>query len=199
MHASPYGRLAFLPKFLALTLLALAGGCFLNSTPGTELDEHLDSVELYLARGSLMGAEFEQFKLFGQQLYYECGEIKGGRQHPMTQNIAELSAGQLEALKLKAYALLKELRDNKPRFEEAEKSLGFAGPGQLYATVIFNNQPLHVKTALDSISTPSSEAAALLGRLAIELRRQAQELEGGRTLCGNAAFYGLGTATSLRP
>jgi len=157
-----------------------------TTPPPTEPSISIDSIELYVSRRSFSSTDFEQFKLFGDKLFVECGSVVRGHQKPAFQKLYNLDKDQNSSIHefssdaLGTYAL------NKPLLDQPGDNSGMADPGQFYLTIVNGSQKTELKTSVDFVSTPSTPIGRKLRRIA-EALRAAPRIK----ICGFQSFYGL--------
>lgn len=168
-------------KYLILGLLLSACSSGSVKPPVSNLSE----LELYMVRPSLTMVEFEQYKLFDNSLFYECGKLNGSRHVTSEENIRELTPAELTDLNdiIGRYSV--ERATSKVDYDKPGKNRGFSDPGTFTLSVKSEPQ-IQVRTAFDSINKPKSKVEFLLQKLALKIRSLA-----GKP-CGNVTFYGLG-------
>ena len=156
-----------------------------------EPNAELTCLEIYLARGALDRSEFEHYKLFGKDLYIECGEVKRGRHKVVFQTLLPVPPGQQTELDAESYRVYRVAESGGLSLAAPGKAQGFADPGHVLITVGFDGKEKDLKTSLDSLVNQEGAHASELGRFASFIRSFARRALGGAPLCGNGTFYGL--------
>ena len=178
---------------LLLSVVLLA-----SSACTTQLEDNIpsvtydfDSIGLYLARGSLTKTDFEQYKVFSKNLFFECGEIKGGENIPAQQAPALLTPTQQKKIQGTATALCEVLENSNFTFAKQDPKHGIANSGQLILDLSVNGKEYKIKTSVDSISNSKSLQEKKLRRLVEAIRGSTKTPP-----CGLKEFYGLGSSTN---
>lgn len=183
-------------KPLIRLALALGFSAFLFACSSTQLsvpeDVTLNSLEISYVRSSLIENEFEHFKLQGNLLFVECGTVQRGRYRVESQDVSSLPEESLARLRERAYPLSLALASGSPpAVDEPGSGSSFFDPGRLTITLNVSGKASEMKTSVDAISSPTSQAA-LLGKKMVEtMRAEARAHSRLKSLCGNSEFYGL--------
>jgi len=180
-------HILFQTRFFLLALGSLcAAACSLSPQAPAATEIPLQSVSLYYHRGSSTGASFEQFKLSGDRLFFECGSVSGGRHAAKEQKIITISPEQLERIKIDAWQVRRYVEDLQAKFKPPGSSGTIFDPGKLSVALQFSDGPHKLETSFDSVATGTEGKAAIVRTLAQDLRKAA-----GDNLCGRATFYGF--------
>ena len=177
------------PYFFLAALLVLPGiACSTISSPDPTQKIANYSLEIYMARASLAGAEFEQYKVLSSGVYQECGMIRRGRAVTSQQTILPV----LSEVRAEVGVILKALVE-----QLAQKPMTtLPAPGKvddmfdegkftLLATV--DGEQLSVSTTFDEVINGEDEFRQAFVRLTELLRGVPSEPP-----CKNADFYGIG-------
>lgn len=158
-----------------------------SSTSSTvDTTDPLLSFELYYSRASINGAEFEQFKLSDNSLFFECGTIRGGRYFASEQELTSVSPELLSNLNGKANAIVKLLSMSKTELPASGSSKHLADPGEFKLLLNHKTSEHSITTAFDPIAEPSSLIERRVNEFTLLVRSVAKE-----GLCGNLSFFGL--------
>lgn len=173
--------------FRALFLIPLiTSGCFSSSPPASEaLTVGKVGIEVYLSRAALDKVEFEQYRLVGNKLFYECGELKRGRSAPKEQNVSAPSETSQVVLSNLIDSTVK--LETKEQLDAPGNNSDLMDPGKAFFTLDSNGTKREFKTSLDAIEEGSTETAEQLLDIVLYLRGAAKG-----ALCGNIEFYGIG-------
>lgn len=170
---------------------ALLSGCIFGGSKPAGAPIEPESVELYLSRATLVDTDFEQYKLTGSRLFYECGKVQGGRQAPQKQNVIKLDPHELEEL----YGLATEVAAFANNYElvldEPGASRNMFDPGQFLLKLEGQTGSLPIRTSLDSVTTDSKTSTTLLKKLGAALRANVLQNIPEQSICGKRKFYDL--------
>ena len=169
-----------------ITTLFFSGCSYISPFEQEAAPEDVKSLELYLRRSSISETDFEQYKISGSRLFYECGMLRTGRTFPGTNNIVSLNEDQLSAFRTKAWEFVNYYNQNKPSLEEPGTGSGMADPGLLTLRIRIGDTTLELKTSVDSVSEKKTPLESRLNGLATLIRSLPKE-----TLCSNVDFYRL--------
>lgn len=173
-------------QIFSLALVFLCS-CGVSNQPTPEKQaEKLTSFELYLFRSNMLDAPgFEQYTLQGEDLFYECGQVRRGRHLAETQDLKKLNQNEVNSLSSSA----KELAANYSKDDKFEQPGGknhFFDHGALTLQLSVPTKEVEIKTSLDSIATPSNQREKMVQRFVESVRGVAG------SVCGNNEFFGLG-------
>jgi hypothetical protein len=166
---------------------AVVLGCSATSTPPAPVGS-VRSLELFLSRASLFGAEFEQFSLAGDKLFFECGSLERGRFIGRHQGVTELTPERLAELTSATYAVHRIVAEKSPTFADPGTNRSMFDPGQFTLKAELADGALEVKTSLDTVVNRPALPEEKLSNLARTLRGATS---GG---CATASFFGLSRA-----
>ena len=171
-----------LTSFALLALAAILGGCGSSQAPRQVADSLQSlSLSMQLSRVSLFSSDFEQYRLSGNSLYYECGYFARATFKPREQKVLVISSDALNDLAEKAQALADSLPTH-GKWDDPGKNDSVADPGQANLLIEFGRNRSELKTSLDAITNDDSAQARNLVRA---LRQSAGYP------CGNQKFFGL--------
>jgi hypothetical protein len=172
--------------FLAMVCGAL-GGCAGSNHADTEGIKPVAarSLELFVQRSSVTTSEFEQFKVVGERLFYECGTVSRGRFVPDTQQFVSFPETMVEQYQTRLSRVVALLGPDQV-FDAPGKAAHMADPGIFSLHVEIAENQHEVRTAFDSVVSPDTRVERELHALARILRAAA-----GGEICGNRHFYGL--------
>lgn len=139
------------------------------------------SLSLQLSRVSLFSSDFEQYRLSGNSLFFECGNFARSTFKPREQKVLVLNNDAQADLVEKAQAFVDSLSSH-GKWEEAGKNDSVADPGQASLLVELGRQRSELKTSLDAVANDDAPEARNLVRA---LRRSAGNP------CGSQRFFGL--------
>jgi len=177
--------LKYAPILLLLTFVGCAATQPGDSSPAQAIN--FDAVEIYLSRANLLGpAEFEQYKVFGEKLYSECGKVMRERHQAEIQNLDELPVARLESIQREANLVVHALAGSEVSFRKPGLNRNFFDPGQATLHFLVGAEKHSIETSLDSISEPFSGTEQKVKRLIESVRGAAQ------VMCGNKEFFGIG-------
>jgi hypothetical protein len=169
-----------------LSLLALSGCSALWSSAPKTPAPPVQSIELYLSRGSSQGSDFEQFKLSGDSLYKECGPIKRGRQYAAEQEVVPLPSEYRPLIDEAAAAVISALSVPNTVLAKPGASSGIFDPGEISLALKTEQTKVKVATSLDTVSDPDGPTEEKILKL-VKLVRTAA----GLPFCGTTQFYGI--------
>lgn len=173
----------------ALSALAMAiAGCTSThvASSGT-----VDSLDLYLARASLLQVDFEQYKLNGSRLYSECGQIRNGRHITLDQQFATIEPAQKDLLAQQVFNLSQRHTGRKRSLPPPGDARGFADPGQIFLQMQVNGEKTELRTSVDDISDPKTIEAGAVKALAVQIRALTASAPATGRTCGYGSFYGI--------
>ena len=183
----------FLPLKLYSALLAFGtisttfSGCFSSDTPLSDPPTTNISYELYMARASLTGTEYEQYKLLPMGMYQECGILRRGRSVVTQQDILALPQSVRGKMAALFAALSERMLSNPPEnMPTPGNNADMFDPGKFLLTGFTDGKPLSIKTSFDAVVNGSSEIEQVMARLA-ETARGVSETPP----CKNVEFFGL--------
>ena len=169
---------------LAAALILIFGllGCS-ASAPERPVADSLQrlSLSVQLSRTSLFSNEFEQYRLSGNSLFFECGNFARNNYKPREQQVLVLSSDALTELVEKSQDLIDSLPAH-AKWDEPGKNDSVADPGQASLLIELGRDRSELKTSLDAIVNDDAAAARNLVRA---LRHSAGNP------CGNQKFFGL--------
>lgn len=174
--------------FTALGTLSTAlSGCFFSDVPLSVPPAVNFSYELYIARASLTGTEYEQYKLLPMGIYQECGLIRRGRSVVGQQGILTLPQSARAEMATLISALSERMLSNPPEHMPTPgTNADMFDPGKFLLTGYADGKPLSIKTSFDAVVNGSSELEQAMARLA-ETARGVSETPP----CKNIEFFGL--------
>jgi hypothetical protein len=174
--------------FTALgTLSTTLSGCFFSESPLSNPPAVNVSYELYMARASLTGTEYEQYKLLPMGLYHECGLIRRGRSVVTQQGILTLPQSARSEMATLISGLSERVLSNPPDHMPAPgNNADMFDPGKYLLTGFVDGKPLSIKTSFDAVVNGGSEMEQVMARLA-ETARGVSETPP----CKNIEFFGL--------
>jgi hypothetical protein len=161
-------------------------GCSLGPQVPPPEEIQLESLSLYYGRSRMGGAAFEQFKITGNTMYAECGNISGGRHAAQDQKLLTLSQVEIDDLKGKAWSVQRYVAELDAKFDPPGGTSGMFDSGRLTLNLQFANGPIKVDTSFDSIVNGTEGRSAVVASLAAAVRKAA-----GDKLCGSSSFFGL--------
>lgn len=161
-------------------------GCSLGPQVPPAEEIQLETLSLYYGRSRMGGAAFEQFKLTGNTLYAECGNISGGRHAAQDQKLVTLSQAEIDELKGKAWSVQRYVAELHAKFDAPGGTSGMFDSGRLTLNLQFADGPVKVDTSFDSIVNGTEGRSAVVASLAAAIRKAA-----GDKLCGSSSFFGL--------
>lgn len=147
-----------------------------------------ESLELYMSRATLSGTKFEHFKLLGQKLFVECGDIQGGRQSTGSQEVLKLDPAVSQQIGLSASSVFEVIDKHPFKFETPGSNKNLFDPGQFTLSLETKDKQHKLESSFDSAISGDFQAERRIKKTAELLRGAAQE-----KLCGNKIFFGLGT------
>ena len=182
--------------FTALGTLSTAlSGCFFSDTSLSNPPTVNVSYELYMARASLTGTEYEQYKLLPMGIYQECGIIRRGRSVVTQQGILTLPQSARADMTMLISALSERMLSNPPEhMPEPGNNADMFDPGKFLLTGFADGKPLSIKTSFDAVVNGSSEMEQVMARLAETARGISEEPP-----CKNTEFFGLQRRTPKDP
>jgi hypothetical protein len=173
-----------------LTLTACSTLWSTQSAPeGEAATAPVESAELFLAHGSLLKNEFEQYRLSGTMLFFECGEYRRSRHDALEQDVLEISGPQLAAVSDEAARLLR-LSERGANAPSPGTGTGFSDPGRLELTLKAGSGRLAIATSINWAVDSDGGVPSALESFAAGLRGLA------KSRCGNQGFYGIGAGTA---
>jgi len=128
-------------------------------------DFPLKSLEVYLSRASLSGVDFEQYKISGETLFFECGILKRGHHQVKGELVEKLKARQRQELASKTWGLSQSLTGLKEPFEKPGQSRNMFDPGRISVLAELPNRKIEIESSLDSIASPQNRAQTATLRL----------------------------------
>jgi len=177
-------------KFSLISLILLSSGCsFLanEEKPAPSTAQLPVKLDLYISRASLRLNEFEQYKYLGTKLFWECGEIRGGRPTAKQQQLIDIPAAVQSRVNEKAQSLFdKVVAIPELNLDPPGTTGDMFDPGRAIATIQVGDRKVDVKTSFDAVQQGTKETTADLLYIAKALRSAT-----GGTPCGNPQFYGL--------
>jgi hypothetical protein len=171
--------------FIVVCLLSL-GGCSVEEGVKPAPPVQAKSLELFFQRASLSTNEFEQYKVNGEKLFFECGAVRRGRFVADKQEFVSFPPNFSERYEQRLAQVVAALDGNNNEFDSPGRARGLADPGIFLLEVQLVNGVKSVKTSFDSVVDPNSKAEEELQQLAKLLRGAA-----GGEVCGNKSFFGL--------
>lgn len=177
-----------LRPFLGTVLILFSASCSSVSAPERELEGANYSLEVYMVRASMAGADFEQYKVLPTGLYQECGMIRRGRSVTAQQNIIPLSGevrGEVGGI-LKA---LTEQLTQQPSttLPSPSDAVDMFDPGKFAFIATVDGEKINFTTTFDEIVNGEDEFRQAVVRLTELLRGVPSEPP-----CKNTDFYGMG-------
>lgn len=168
-----FGILLGLPFLLACS----------NSAPQRPVANSLMNLSLsvQLSRTSLFSNDFEQYRLSGNNLYYECGNFARENYKPREQKVLILSPDQQSELANLAQEVIGKSAEHK-NWDAPGKNDSIADPGRAILSVELGRESAEIKTSLDALVESDYAQPRELVRL---LRTSAQNP------CGSLKFFGL--------
>ena len=171
-------------------VILFSSGCFSSSaseSPSAAPSEVPVKVELYISRASLKLNEFEQYKFLGNKMFWECGEIRGGRPFARQQQLVDVGAPDQAVISEKGQSLFNQVVSAPElHLDPPGSSSDMFDPGRALATVQVSDRKVDVKTSFDALEQGNTPITADLLRITKRLRTAA-----GGAPCGNIEFYGL--------
>ncbi len=186
-------------RFLAgLALIAgvvLCGGCGMLESPATPVNETPSNYSLLISynRSTLGRTDYEQYRLVGNKLIWECGRISGGRYNPQTQSVDTVSETVSDRISELSQQLHRLVVEKGAAFDKPGSTPEFFDPGQFTLTLDPTVQtdptskPVTVRTTFDSVAVPQANREHLLNRIALAVRG----VVAARKPCGIEEFYHL--------
>ena len=175
-----------------------------NSSAASSFD--LLSLDLYIARSSLMSGDFEQFKLVGNQLFFECGQVQRATPRAAIQKLIVVDDSSASIIRERAVKLMTALSEKKEVLPAPGKLQGFSDDGQTFLTLTLGDRKEEIKTSLDCISNAdasgpynnfenSSPVKLRIRRLIVAIREAVMKSSPNTTLCNGQLFYGIQSKT----
>jgi len=177
-------------KYFAIFFLILCAACtnlFFHTNKTDETPLNFQSVNLYLGRGSIKQADFEQYSLFSDNIFFECGTYKHHKNLPQSQSIFQLSKEAQLDINQKLSTLYNVLAESNFKFKSAGSGIGMADPGVLELSFSHDEKDFKIRTSFDSIVAPQSLAEIKTKHLIKSIRGAIKA-----SPCGLNDFYGLG-------
>ena len=181
----------FVIKFIMLFVAALCGWSSMQAAEPMPPEFKINTLELYLSRASLSGADFEQYKIIDDDLFFECGVVKRGRHQAKDESFTKLSAASMADFPALVWKLAQADEELEHPFEEPGQSRDMFDPGQVLLSAELPNRKLTIKTSVDGVIDPMNRGQIALFEL-IALMRGLPETPP----CGLAQFYGLPRAAA---
>lgn len=177
-------RNAFLKRIVCSGALFFSA-CATQTPPATE-SESFEFLELYLSRGSLSTTEFEQYKISPGGIFIECGELKGGRAIPTSQEFKRYEEGTFSEIRKRAHEALTYLNTHTNSFEPPGKTSSLFDPGQFLLTISFGKEKKEVRTSVNAVSQELDVPTSMIKKLTQAVRKTVNA-----DVCGKASFYGI--------
>lgn len=186
---------AFIPKkmkYLTIILILSFAACsYLSSnensnTKSLENKNQITAINIFLAKGNLEHAEFEQFKISGSDFYYECGRHHS-KKYKATQNkLIALNSQDSEKIQLAAQEIATTITQNKISWKEPGDGESFFDNGKVEVALTIDQKIEKIETSVSSLAQPVNSSERQL----IKLIETIRGVSG--TICNNASFYGIG-------
>jgi hypothetical protein len=151
------------------------------------------SLLLSYNRSTLGRTDYEQYRLVGNKLIWECGRISGGRYSPQTQSVETVSQSVTEDVSKLSQEIQRLIVDKGAVFDKPGSTPEFFDPGQFTLALDRTDQenppskPVTVRTTFDSVAVPQANREHLLNRITLAVRG----VVAARKPCGIAEFYHL--------
>jgi|GEM_PF-6913424 len=159
-----------------------------NNTATKDLGEHaIDGVLISFNRSTLGKTEYEQYRLAGSTLIWECGRISAGRYNPQQQSIKVASPAQVAKILDLGGEVHRLVTEKGAVFQSPGTSPEFFDPGQYTLTLERDTTPVTVRTTFDSVAVPQANREHLLNKLTLAVRGIL--IEAGTLPCGKKEFY----------
>lgn len=179
-------------KITSCVLLTIAfSGCGLFSQ--TEIPRALApdspdaSFTVYLQKGGLGAAEFEQYKLLPIGVLLECGKVIKGRFNTEYQKVMSVNDDELASLRVRIAEYIQSYETlSKADIDSPGAGSGFADAGRCEVFLKSKSGSLSLETSVDWVERARSKASKELRILIEEIRSLSD-----KSLCGNQSFYGL--------
>lgn len=192
----PKATIQFKKLLPGILILASLSGCSLLSeslfskseeTTAPRAHSTDGSFTVYLQKGGLGGAEFEQYKLLPIGVFVECGKVVKGRFNAEYQKIIAVDPDTLNALRshvalyIQSHGML-----SKADVDEPGSGSGFTDSGRCEVMLSSSEDSVVLETSVNWVERARSKASRELRALIEEIRDVPEKV-----LCGNQSFYGL--------
>lgn len=156
-----------------------------TATNGSHIDHHIDGLLISYSRSTLGRTDFEQYRLAGDQLIWECGRISAGRYNPQTQKVSIVPPATLATIKDLGAKIHRLVTEKGSVFEKPGTTPEFFDPGQFTLVLEQAQTPATVKTTFDSVAIPNANREQLLNKLTLAVR----SVVVAEKPCGIEEFY----------
>ncbi len=146
-----------------------------------------NELELFMSRATLSGTKFEHFKLLGQKLFVECGDIKAGKQTTNSQDVLKIEPATAQEIALSAGSVFEVIDQHPFKFENPGSNKNLFDPGQFTLVVASGEKQHKLQSSFDDVTNGDFKAERRIKKTAELLRGAAQD-----KLCGNKSFFTLG-------
>lgn len=178
-----------LKRCFVFILCFLISSCSYSKVDDEQFKESgvkFENIGLYLGRGSLSQADFEQYRVSDRVIYVECGVMKHGNNIPQAQSPFPLSKEDSFNIQKHIYGLYEALANTKFKFDKPGIGRGMADPGELIFDFSLNGKFYKIHTSVDSVSDPSTLVEIKLKQIVQSIRSATKH-----SLCGLKDFYGI--------
>ena len=174
------------PKQIVCAVVPLLASCSLLGESDQATTHRMKSVEITLSRASLVGVDYEHYKIARGKLFKECGKVNKGNFIPDEQAFVSLNPDIHAPLLDVSHSFMARAHGQEIAWDKPGKNDDLTDPGITRVVLEAEEGTVTVDTALDSVSNPGSRAERSLNNL-IRIVRSA-----AGTMCGNKVFYGVG-------
>lgn len=162
-----------------------------DQAAGTESADHsIDGLLISYNRSTLGRTDYEQYRLVGDKLLWECGRISAGRYNPQTQRVSIVTPEKLALIKSFGAQIHRLVIEKRAKFATPGTTPEFFDPGQYTLTLEQRKTPATVKTTFDSVAIPQATREHLLNKLTLAVRGVVAD----QVPCGIKEFYLLAPA-----
>ncbi len=173
-------------KLVTLFLFFVLCACVATVPNKPPLNFKIKNLEIYLSHVSVRDILFENYKLSGNRLFYECGKIIRGKQTASEENFIALDEETLYKIIAATAALDEHATRAMLDFPVTGSNDRPYDPGILELTLVSSGNPLSIATSLDAIAKPKTVQERFTKNI-VNAMREASDTDP----CGNERFFGF--------